>query len=236
MYALLLMMMMMIVFLAASKPVPPEKSPTQDGAVDYRVGEKVWVNGNKPGYVHFLGDTQFAPGQWVGIVLDEAIGKNDGSVAGVQYFQCEDGRGIFTRPSKLTKTAMPEREANGGQPNPGETGAKSPTAAAVAAITTGNSTKTPLSRTVTGSGSMSNLSETDSARKTRRELRLGDRVLVSVCLFVCLCVFMLVYVCSCLCFWLTDVLTHSSFSFFTNLSFSPPPLFLSRWGVLRQGW
>ncbi|XP_031682184.1 CAP-Gly domain-containing linker protein 1 isoform X2 [Oncorhynchus kisutch] len=164
---------------AASKPVPPEKSPTQDGAVDYRVGEKVWVNGNKPGYVHFLGDTQFAPGQWVGIVLDEAIGKNDGSVAGVQYFQCEDGRGIFTRPSKLTKTAMPEREANGGQPNPGETGAKSPSSAAAgAATTTGNSTKTPLSRTVTGNGSMSNLSETDSARKTRRELRLGDRVLV----------------------------------------------------------
>ncbi|XP_042182571.1 CAP-Gly domain-containing linker protein 1 isoform X2 [Oncorhynchus tshawytscha] len=164
---------------AASKPVPPEKSPTQDGAVDYRVGEKVWVNGNKPGYVHFLGDTQFAPGQWVGIVLDEAIGKNDGSVAGVQYFQCEDGRGIFTRPSKLTKTAMPEREANGGQPNPGETGAKSPSSAtAGAATTTGNSTKTPLSRTVTGNGSMSNLSETDSARKTRRELRLGDRVLV----------------------------------------------------------
>ncbi|XP_036792963.1 CAP-Gly domain-containing linker protein 1 isoform X2 [Oncorhynchus mykiss] len=164
---------------AASKPVPPEKSPTQDGAVDYRVGEKVWVNGNKPGYVHFLGDTQFAPGQWVGIVLDEAIGKNDGSVAGVQYFQCEDGRGIFTRPSKLTKTAIPEREANGGQPNPGETGAKSPSSAAAgAATTTGNSSKTPLSRTMAGNGSMSNLSETDSARKTRRELRLGDRVLV----------------------------------------------------------
>uniref|UniRef100_A0A4W5K521 CAP-Gly domain-containing protein n=1 Tax=Hucho hucho TaxID=62062 RepID=A0A4W5K521_9TELE len=91
------------------------------------VGEKVWVNGNKAGYVHFLGGTQFAPGQWAGIVLDEAIGKNDGSVAGVQYFQCEDGRGIFTRPSKLTKTAMPEMEAKYGQPNPGETGANSPT-------------------------------------------------------------------------------------------------------------
>ncbi|XP_045544890.1 CAP-Gly domain-containing linker protein 1 isoform X1 [Salmo salar] len=163
----------------APKPVPPEKSPTQDGEIDYQVGEKVWVNGNKPGYVHFLGGTQFAPGQWAGIVLDEAIGKNDGSVAGVQYFQCEDGRGIFTRPSKLTKTAMPEMEANCGQPNPGETGANSPTAAAAgAANTTGNSTKTPLSRTMTGSGSVSNLSETDSAKKTRRELRLGDRVLV----------------------------------------------------------
>ncbi|CAB1318029.1 unnamed protein product [Coregonus sp. 'balchen'] len=164
---------------AAPKPVPPENSPTQDGAMDYQVGEKVWVNGNKPGYVHFLGGTQFAPGQWAGIVLEEAIGKNDGSVAGVQYFQCEDGRGIFTRPSKLTKTAMPEMEANCGQPNPGETGADSPTiAAAGAATTTGNSTKTPLSRTVTGSGSVSNLSETDSAKKTRSELRLGDRVLV----------------------------------------------------------
>uniref|UniRef100_A0A8C7MF96 CAP-Gly domain-containing protein n=1 Tax=Oncorhynchus kisutch TaxID=8019 RepID=A0A8C7MF96_ONCKI len=163
----------------APKPVPPEKSPTQDGEMDYQVGEKVWVNGNKPGYVHFLGGTQFAPGQWAGIVLDEAIGKNDGSVAGVQYFQCEDGRGIFTRPSKLTKTAMPEMEANCGQSNPGETGANSPTtAAAGAANTTGNSTKTPLSRTMTGSGSVSNLSETDSAKKTRRELRLGDRVLV----------------------------------------------------------
>ncbi|CAB1352212.1 unnamed protein product [Coregonus sp. 'balchen'] len=121
---------------AASKPVPPEKSPTQDGAVDYQVGEKVWVNGNKPGYVHFLGGTQFAPGQWAGIILDEAIGKNDGSVAGVQYFQCEDGRGIFTRPSKLTKTALPEREANGGQPNPGVTGANSPSSAAAGAATT----------------------------------------------------------------------------------------------------
>ncbi|XP_010875682.2 CAP-Gly domain-containing linker protein 1 isoform X2 [Esox lucius] len=163
----------------APKPVPPEKSPTQDGAVDYQVGEKVWVNGNKPGHVHYLGETQFAPGQWAGIVLEEAIGKNDGSVAGVRYFQCEDGRGIFTRPSKLYKTAVPEREANGGQANSAEAGANSLSSAAVGPDgTMGNFTKTPLSRTQTGSGSMSNLSETDSAKKTRRELRLGDRVLV----------------------------------------------------------
>jgi len=106
----------------ALKPVPPapEKSPaadgvsspSQDGAPgpDFKVGEKVWVNGNKPGYVRFIGGTQFAPGQWAGIVLDEAIGKNDGSVAGVRYFQCEDGRGIFTRPSKLSHTSQPQKE------------------------------------------------------------------------------------------------------------------------------
>ncbi|KAL0965756.1 hypothetical protein UPYG_G00285300 [Umbra pygmaea] len=163
---------------AAPKPVPPEKSPNQDGAVDYQVGEKVWVNGNKPGYVHFLGETQFAPGQWAGIVLEEAIGKNDGSVAGVRYFQCKDGHGIFTRPSKLFKTAMPEQEANGGQANSTETGANSPSSATAVGpeATKGNCSKTPLSRTQTGSGS--NISETDSAKKSRRELRLGDRVLV----------------------------------------------------------
>lgn len=51
-------------------------------------------------------------------MLDEPIGKNDGSVAGVRYFQCEDGRGIFTRPSKLSKTALPEKETNGRQASP----------------------------------------------------------------------------------------------------------------------
>lgn len=109
------------------KPVPPDKSPgsatspTQEGSVDFQIGDRVWVNGNKPGNVQFIGGTQFAPGQWAGIVLDEPIGKNDGSVAGVRYFQCEDGRGIFTRPSKLSKTALPEKEekeANGRQASP----------------------------------------------------------------------------------------------------------------------
>lgn len=106
------------------KPVPPDKSsgnltsPTQEGSLDYQIGERVWVNGNKPGHVQFMGGTQFAPGQWAGIVLDKPIGKNDGSVAGVRYFQCEDGKGIFTRPSKLSKTPLPEKETNGRQSSP----------------------------------------------------------------------------------------------------------------------
>ncbi|XP_067114788.1 CAP-Gly domain-containing linker protein 1-like [Osmerus mordax] len=181
---------------AAPKPLPPEKSPnivtspTQDGAGDFQLGERVWVNGNKPGMVQFVGGTQFAPGQWAGIVLDEAIGKNDGSVAGVRYFQCEDGRGIFTRPSKLSRTALPEKEANGGQGSPApDASALANAAPAAGAATTAQSmtnaassstgAKTPLNRTLTASESVSNLSETDSAKKARRELRLGDRVLIS---------------------------------------------------------
>ncbi|XP_029921465.1 CAP-Gly domain-containing linker protein 1 isoform X2 [Myripristis murdjan] len=155
------------------KPLPPEKSPgsvtspTQDGAGDFQIGERVWVNGNKPGYVQFVGGTQFAPGQWAGIVLDEPIGKNDGSVAGVRYFQCEDGRGIFTRPSKLSRTALPEKEVNGGQASPAQAAPAPSESAPTGTTSTGNTGKI-----------ISENAETDSMKKNRRELRLGDRVLV----------------------------------------------------------
>uniref|UniRef100_A0A3B4BSX5 CAP-Gly domain-containing protein n=1 Tax=Pygocentrus nattereri TaxID=42514 RepID=A0A3B4BSX5_PYGNA len=94
------------------KAVPRDKATNdeKDASEEFKVGDRVWVNGNKPGFIQFLGETQFAPGQWAGIVLDEPIGKNDGSVAGVRYFQSEPLRGIFTRPSKLSRT---EGEANG---------------------------------------------------------------------------------------------------------------------------
>uniref|UniRef100_A0A667YNB8 CAP-Gly domain-containing protein n=1 Tax=Myripristis murdjan TaxID=586833 RepID=A0A667YNB8_9TELE len=157
-------------------------SPTQDGAGDFQIGERVWVNGNKPGYVQFVGGTQFAPGQWAGIVLDEPIGKNDGSVAGVRYFQCEDGRGIFTRPSKLSRTALPEKEVNGGQASPAQAAPapseSAPTGSVPVSFGTGIKTSGTINRALTASESLSNLSETDSMKKNRRELRLGDRVLV----------------------------------------------------------
>lgn len=54
---------------------------------DFKIGDRIWVSGNKPGVIAFIGEAQFAPGEWAGIVLDEAIGKNDGSVMGVRYFQ-----------------------------------------------------------------------------------------------------------------------------------------------------
>ncbi|XP_058800025.1 CAP-Gly domain-containing linker protein 2 isoform X2 [Phymastichus coffea] len=67
------------------------------------IGDRVWVGGTKPGQIAYIGETQFAPGDWAGIVLDEPIGKNDGSVAGTRYFQCEPKRGIFSRLTRLTR-------------------------------------------------------------------------------------------------------------------------------------
>lgn len=70
---------------------------------DFIIGDRVWVNGTKPGYIQYLGETQFSPGDWAGVVLDDHSGKNDGSVAGVRYFQCEPKRGVFARLHKLTR-------------------------------------------------------------------------------------------------------------------------------------
>ncbi|XP_009319467.1 PREDICTED: CAP-Gly domain-containing linker protein 1 isoform X2 [Pygoscelis adeliae] len=166
---------------------------------DFRVGERVWVNGNKPGFIQFLGETQFAPGQWAGIVLDEPIGKNDGSVAGVRYFQCEPLRGIFTRPSKLTRKVLTEDEANGTQTahasratSPTSTSAASLVSSSAAALPPSgipqktsplaakeHSTPSQISNlSKTASESVSNLSEAGSLKKGERELKIGDRVLV----------------------------------------------------------
>lgn len=53
------------------------------------------------GYIRFVGQTGFAAGKWVGVELDEATGKNDGSVAGKRYFTCAESKGVFVRPSQI---------------------------------------------------------------------------------------------------------------------------------------
>lgn len=48
------------------------------------------------GTLRFCGTTEFASGQWVGIELDNAEGKNDGSVGGIRYFICSPKQGVFS--------------------------------------------------------------------------------------------------------------------------------------------
>eukprot|EP00750_Incisomonas_marina_P031350 INCI8023.1.p1 GENE.INCI8023.1~~INCI8023.1.p1 ORF type:complete len:556 (+),score=89.12 INCI8023.1:172-1839(+) len=48
--------------------------------------------------VQFEGKTRFAKGEWVGVRLTCATGKNDGAVQGQRYFQCRENHGVFVRP------------------------------------------------------------------------------------------------------------------------------------------
>lgn len=66
------------------------------------VGESVLIRPyNTSGVIRFVGTTEFQPGAWIGVELDTPTGKNDGSVKGVQYFQCKPKRGMFVRSDKL---------------------------------------------------------------------------------------------------------------------------------------
>nr|XP_023648602.1 CAP-Gly domain-containing linker protein 4 isoform X1 [Paramormyrops kingsleyae] len=81
---------------------PSVGSPLCDSP-DVRLGERVLVVGQRTGVVRFSGNTNFAPGFWVGIELDKPSGKNDGSVGGVCYFTCPPKHGIFAPPSRVQR-------------------------------------------------------------------------------------------------------------------------------------
>ena len=184
----------------------PEVEPRPPVPVDdFIIGDRVWVGGTKPGQIAFIGETQFAPGEWAGIVLDDPVGKNDGSVAGVRYFQCEMKRGVFARLAKLAKdrndkdrtppnselqhqhratdgvgvVTPPKTTANGGTVLP-------PSATKHSSVTTSKSglVKKPVSGSATNlnksssrTGSMADL--TPMSEPVRYPLSYGDRVLVS---------------------------------------------------------
>ncbi|KAJ3228270.1 hypothetical protein HDU81_006247 [Chytriomyces hyalinus] len=100
------------------------------------------------GTVAYVGETEFAAGVWVGIVLHAGVGgKNDGSVQGVRYFECEQGAGVFMRVSQI-------RSIVASQPT---TQAKSPTGSASSKTTANSTTKSskpPLASSISSSSSL----------------------------------------------------------------------------------
>ena len=60
-------------------------------------GARVMVDGEHVGIVRYTGLAHFGPGQWIGVAMDDAVGKHDGSVKGMRYFKCRANHGIFVR-------------------------------------------------------------------------------------------------------------------------------------------
>lgn len=49
-------------------------------------------------------------GTFVGIELEKKVGKNDGSVNGIRYFDCQPQYGIFTTISRITKVLRDKKQ------------------------------------------------------------------------------------------------------------------------------
>ncbi|XP_056621125.1 kinesin-like protein KIF13B [Triplophysa dalaica] len=99
-------------------------------------GEYVTVGTNKTGTVRYVGPADFAKGVWVGVELDVPAGKNDGSVGGRQYFQCNPGYGVLVRTDRVTKaTGTAKRQRQKRQQN---LSGSSPNLAALTALAKGD--------------------------------------------------------------------------------------------------
>jgi tubulin-folding cofactor B len=72
------------------------------------VGKRCRVGGDdsRRGVVKYVGEVKEIPGglgAWVGVHLDEPVGKNHGSIGGTRYWGEESGmkHGVFVRPERV---------------------------------------------------------------------------------------------------------------------------------------
>ena len=66
------------------------------------INKRVLVEGyDSIGTLVFYGDHNSKPGKRCGIILDDSIGRNNGTVGGHKYFECEDKKGILVAPYKV---------------------------------------------------------------------------------------------------------------------------------------
>ncbi|GMF50926.1 unnamed protein product [Phytophthora fragariaefolia] len=94
---------------ASNASVDENVAPVQQvqalAGLNLDVGDRVCIPDKELfGFVRFLGEIMGVKGVWVGIELDEAYGKNDGSVKGRYYFRCKPKHGVFARPHQVFLT------------------------------------------------------------------------------------------------------------------------------------
>lgn len=83
---------------------------TSDEPPRVKVGDRCEVNpGGKRGEVCYLGRQLkgLPEGWWIGVRFDEPVGRNDGTVKGVKYFDAQMGYGGLARPSNVNVGDFP---------------------------------------------------------------------------------------------------------------------------------
>lgn len=69
---------------------------------EFSIGQLVQLNDDRFATIRYADEVQFAEGVWIGVELETPTGKNDGSVRGVRYFECEQGWGMFVKPGAFS--------------------------------------------------------------------------------------------------------------------------------------
>ena len=64
---------------------------------------RVGGSDTRRGTISYIGDVPEIPGTgpWVGVRLDEPVGKNDGNANGKKYFDCPPNSGLFVRTDRI---------------------------------------------------------------------------------------------------------------------------------------
>jgi len=96
--------------------VQPTDVPSPRKRCPIQVGKLYELDDERIGQCMFIGPTQFHKiGIWVGLQLENAEGKHNGTVKGRRYFLCRQGKGIFVRPQRVRKLVT---EVSKSQVNP----------------------------------------------------------------------------------------------------------------------
>ena len=76
--------------------------------VQFKIGDTVTLERGKKGVVKFIGETEFAKGEVIGLELSTwTPAGHNGTVRGKKYFSAADGRGYFTRRESINNVVVP---------------------------------------------------------------------------------------------------------------------------------
>lgn len=62
--------------------------------------------GSKRGKIVYIGEVHYTRGIMIGMIMDDPVGKNDGSVKGQRYFKCSPGYGLMVRAVDLSLSCI----------------------------------------------------------------------------------------------------------------------------------